>query len=487
MQARLDGFTRAVATIALLVLGPGEGVRSSVAQQPGTLELSFAPQITGPASLGLATVKTIALQSDGRILVGGQFSHVNWIERQNLARLHPDGSLDAAFTARVSSKDVPVEVKAVRLQSNGQILVAGNFDSVNGRARTGLARLNGAGSLDLAFNPRISFAQVDDVLVLPDGRLLICGFFSTINDVWRLGIARMNADGSLDRTFATGMELSGFARGLALQPGGWVLVRGFFSWLPAQSHRNLCRLDQNGALDQAFGPEFETFGFINHLVVQPDGGIFVGGDFDSISGLTRYGFARLRPDGTVDEDFELAARVNGKSAQLRQTDSFAVDARGNVVLAGQLTYDLWRTKSSVSRFRPDGSMDDGFQPAQLTFGGAVRSVVLQPDGRILLGGQFGEVNGQVRNCLARLWGDRPAAPPRDPPRLALRHLGNAEIDLSWPVTGPQEYRPQACTDLGTLVWEDLREEAEAGLDDGHWHLRQTIGSEFRAFRLQSLP
>ncbi len=61
---------------------------------PGDLDLSFSPSIAGD---NLALVKTIAVQPDGKILIGGDFYSVNGLPRYGLARLHPDGSLDTTF------------------------------------------------------------------------------------------------------------------------------------------------------------------------------------------------------------------------------------------------------------------------------------------------------------------------------------------------------------------------------------------------------
>lgn len=176
-----------------------------------------------------------------------------------------------------------------------------------------------------------------------DGRLLVCGFFSTVNGVWRNGVARLKANGALDEGFDAGHELSGFVRGLALLPDGRILVRGFFSCLMDSIIQNLARLASTGGLDTTFWPQFETFGFVNQMAVQPDGGLLLGGSFDNIDGITRYGFTRLHPDGRLDESFQLRFGEAGDASHLQDTDTLSLDSDGSILVAGRFTDGGWMT------------------------------------------------------------------------------------------------------------------------------------------------
>ena len=92
-----------------------------------TLNLSMA---------GGAVVAT-AVQPDGKILIGGQFSTVLGVSRNNIARLNTDGTLDTAFNPNANNV-----VSAIAVQADGKILVGGNFNSIGGQTRNYIARLD---------------------------------------------------------------------------------------------------------------------------------------------------------------------------------------------------------------------------------------------------------------------------------------------------------------------------------------------------------
>src|SRR5205823_9916159 len=106
-----------------------------------------------------ATLKAVAVQLDGKILLGGTFDAVNGIGRTNLARLNTDGSLDPSFSAGTELTDQftdqygnPIvkaaSVSALALQPDGNVILGGEFLTVNGAERTSIARLSQNGSLD---------------------------------------------------------------------------------------------------------------------------------------------------------------------------------------------------------------------------------------------------------------------------------------------------------------------------------------------------
>src|SRR5205823_1198028 len=96
-----------------------------------------------------AVVLAVAVQTDGKILIGGLFTQVNGVGRPNVARLNSDGTLDTGFLDGESGADQPVRVLAV--QSNNKVVLAGSFTQVNGVARNKIARLNIDGTLDTGF------------------------------------------------------------------------------------------------------------------------------------------------------------------------------------------------------------------------------------------------------------------------------------------------------------------------------------------------
>ena len=142
---------------------------------------------------------------------------------------------------------------AVAVQPDGKILIGGSFGTYNGAAAVGVTRLNADGALDTTFNPGGAGAdgQVVAVAVQPDGKILIGGFFTTYNGVTAYRVARLNADGTRDTTFNAGyVAPSTNANALAVQPDGKILVGGYFGPGPTK----LTRLNADGTRDATFNP-----------------------------------------------------------------------------------------------------------------------------------------------------------------------------------------------------------------------------------------
>ena len=162
------------------------GFVSAASAQTQILDHSFNPNVRAPSS--------ITVQPDGKILIFGG-------ERQIL-RLNPDGSADASFNSPTIG--LPGNnVRDIVLQADGKFLVAGDFAAVNGTPRPGIARFNVDGTLDTSFNPvpGPSGSHVFAAAVLFDGKILLGGDFASVNGTARTGIARLNQDGTLDQGF----------------------------------------------------------------------------------------------------------------------------------------------------------------------------------------------------------------------------------------------------------------------------------------------
>jgi len=178
--------------VASLVLG-----QIALAQSPGALDAAFTPSITG-------VVHAVAVQSNGQIVIGGEFTSVNGAGRSNLARLNADGTLDTSFNPGIGGGLSP-GVFALAIQSDGRILIGGRFSTVNGVGRNNIARLNANGTLDGSFNPGTGISgfflpQVYALAVQSDGRIIVGGKFTSVNGIGRNNIARLNVNGTLDET-----------------------------------------------------------------------------------------------------------------------------------------------------------------------------------------------------------------------------------------------------------------------------------------------
>ena len=376
----------------------------------GAIDLSFDPgQGIGVAGVTNRTpfpsdgyVRAIAVQPDGRVLIGGHFTEVNGVARRGIARLGTDGGLDSEFDPGAGLRHnhpslgvIDGTVDAIGVQRDGKIVIAGQFSTVNGFSRNNVARLNIDGSVDVDFDPGAGVTpnSIDGMALDAEGKALVVGNFFEVNGVERRQIARLNANGSLDLTFNPGFGASGFqVATVAIQPDGRVLVGGTFITIDRKPRGGIARLLRDGTLDPSFDPgsgvrQGEINGIVKAIVIQLDGRIIIGGHFDSFNGIPCANIARLNSDGSLDNSFSQGGVNRDVSSLTLQTD-------GKILIAGT---------PSITRLKSDGSIDVQFTVGTGSDGGAL-AVTLQENGEILVGGFFVRVGGTVRNGIARLIG-----------------------------------------------------------------------------------
>jgi uncharacterized delta-60 repeat protein len=245
------------------------------------------------------------VQSDGKVLVGGNFSVVGsptaFENRAAFARLNADGSLDTSFAnLEINSGG---EVRAIVVQSDGKILIGGSFTIVLGQSRKSVARLNANGTLD-SLNVDVTDGAVNAIALAPNGQIYIGGTFTRVTNTYccTRRVVRLNGDGTVDDTFDR-RTLSGNVFSLAVQSDGKVLVGGDFDRIAfSGSQRGLARFNTDGQADFSFAnPDIR--GTVRAIHIRPDGKIVVAGSFTSVSFQSRKGVARLNANGSLDSGF----------------------------------------------------------------------------------------------------------------------------------------------------------------------------------------
>jgi uncharacterized delta-60 repeat protein len=255
---------------------------------------------------------------------------------EGIARLNANGSLDSSFNVGTGFSQFSVD--AVAIQPDGKIIVGGNFPKYNGFSRPKLIRLNTDGTPDSSFALGAGpDSEVMKVKLQPDGKIIIGGLFNTYDGVSRKGVARLNTDGSLDPSFVPSSVTDDlFFGAMALQPDGKLLVGGsFFNNSPSAGTTltPLFRLNADGSQDQSF---FSTLGHKNRtraIAIQPDGKIFVGGGVDRSPQDPLYFLNRLKTDGSVDTTFSSGIGSFSNS----DVDSLAMQGDGKLLVGGQFT------------------------------------------------------------------------------------------------------------------------------------------------------
>ncbi|MBU0568898.1 delta-60 repeat domain-containing protein [bacterium] len=200
-------------------------------------------------------------------------------------------------------------VESIAVQTDGKILVGGTFATIGGyfsiiggKTRNYIARLNPDGTPDAGFNPNVNDG-IRSVVVQPDGKILIGGGFTKIAGKTRNYIARLNPDGTLDITFDPSPNVNGSIHSIAVQPDGKIFVGGYS---PSIAGKKIARLNPDGTLDTTFDPNVNAHFGIGSILIQPDGKVLIGGHFPTIAGLTRDNITRLNPDGTLDTTFKVS-------------------------------------------------------------------------------------------------------------------------------------------------------------------------------------
>ncbi len=347
-----------------------------------------------------AAVSALAVQPDGRILVGGVFTTLAGQPRNYLARLHEDGSLDTGFNPGASYR-----VFALALQTDGKILVGGAFTTLGGQPRSSIGRLNADGTVDDGFNPGAD-APVHSLTIQPDGKILVGGEFTTLGGQARSHVGRLHPDGTADSGF--GPAANQTVLSLAVQADGKILVGGAFTMLGGQPRDYIARLHPDGTLDAGFNPGAGSQ--VQCLAPQASGRIVVAGTFTTFGGQPRQYLARVNEDGTLDAGFNPGAGS--------QVYCLAVQADGKMLVGGSFVTLAGQPRNCIGRLNADGTVDDGFNPGA---GAQVHCLALQPDGRILVGGSFETLAGQTRSRLGRLINTEPAT----------QAMGYSDSTITW--------------------------------------------------------
>jgi uncharacterized delta-60 repeat protein len=374
----------------------------------GSLDTGFNP---GTGASG--RVLTLAVQADGKILMGGIFTSYNGTARNNIARLNADGSLDTGFNPGTGANS---SIFTTQIQPDGKIIIGGFFTSYNGTARNYIARLNADGSLDSGFNPGAGTnIGIETMALQADGKILIGGEFTQYNGVDRIGIARLNADGSLDASFNSGLEINSVVVTLAVQPDGKILIGGGFGSYNGVPRSSIARLNSDGSLDTSFNPGTGSNNGVPTLAVQADGKVMIGGEFTQYNGVDRIRIARLNADGSLDMDFNPGMGPNSTVYTL------APQADKKILIGGFFTSYNGTERNRIARLNADGSLDTGFNPGTGA-NGSIWTTAIQPDGKIIIGGDFTGYDGVSRVRINRIQNTVGPAPDTQAPVADVENL-----------------------------------------------------------------
>lgn len=419
----------------------------------GSVDSSFGPAQTTDGALAVA----ISIAPDGKILVGGFFTHFNGQLRQGLVRLLPDGTVDSSLapitlTSPVNPTNGPGVCGVLApplVDADGKIIIGGDFVGVNGVSRPGVARLNSDGSLDTTFVPSgvtpftfLSNTQpvpINDLGMQSSGKIIIGGRF-VVGSSTRVPLLRLNTDGSRDTTYAVA-SLSPASlqsiRDLLVQADDKVVAVDVGVW----------RFNADGSLDTTFhNPELNDYyesyhGLAFTIGRDSDGSYLVGGIFTDLDDPVgpfgdQWGAGRLNPDGTVRTSFTTAHRTGLKFVP----SSFERPGDGTTLIAfNSDNYYDDIIPHNFGRLLTNGSRDVGFDPiASFDYKGlgpnfVAHNFALIPDGTVLISGVV-EGNETYGRLLPPDWNEDPShefGGSLDFDRVFPRADGKITMGSSW--------------------------------------------------------
>lgn len=285
---------------------------------------------------------------------------------------------------------------------DGRFYVAGSWSSINGQPVPELVRFNANGTVDPAFTPPAFDSRPTSLAVQPDGKLIVAGSFTTVGGTPSIGLARLNADGSRDTSFVAGI---GFATSIGgavhVAPNGSIYLAssGGGVGTPGSFRGFIARLFSNGALDTSFtSPTFSIGNSTTNplgFVFSPAGEVYVHGTFDAVNGTARNRLARLLPSGQLDPSFNPGSGPNGFVYPI------IVQSDGKLVIGGDFTSYNGTPAGRIARITTTGALDPTFATGS-GFSSQVSFLAELPNGALFVGSTGNTYNGTFVGPGARL-------------------------------------------------------------------------------------
>ncbi len=360
--------------------------------QPGALDLSF-----NPGAGGDSTIWTVAMQPDGKALIGGCFTTYNGMPTNRLARLNPDGSPDTSFNTGTGADR---KIHAIALQPDGRILVGGDLLTYNGDSVFKLVRLMPNGLRDTSFNTGLGFGGgIKSLVIQPDGKILVGGNMILFNGQSINQITRLMPNGSADSVWQPGLAANGAVSCLTLQPDSHIIIGGSFTQYDGQICLRIARAKPNGKVDSTFNTGIGGAGAnVDAIALQPNGQILLAGQFTHYNGTPEAHIVRVHSNGTIDFSFIQNSGANMPTTSLKLLPS------GNVLVGGEFSSYQGKPAGRIALLNQQGIADSLFRNNSGT-GANDRTLAIttQPSGKILIAGDFTTYNGTSRSRIARLY------------------------------------------------------------------------------------
>ncbi|MCD0464571.1 T9SS sorting signal type C domain-containing protein [Flavobacterium sp. ENC] len=368
--------------------------------QQGKVDPTFNTTDDGSIGDGFDnTVRTLSLQSDEKLIVGGDYLNLNGISSPYLTRLNVDGSIDESFDTGTGFNG---KVYSCSILPDRKIIIGGSFTAYNGVSAGRLIRLNADGSADTSFNTTIGATNGIIYKVCPqtDGKIILVGSFTKYNNVTVNRIARILPDGALDTSFSTGTGSPLSITDVKILADDKMLLTGNFTVFNGIAANRIVRLFPDGQVDQSFNTGTAFNDDVNAIAIQADGKIIAGGKFTAYNEITANRIIRLHPDGTPDTTFLSGSGLSKDAVQV-----IKIDASGTITIGG--SFNGFYNNSEVSRLfflNQDGTLKNDFYNGSGPESASVLALE-SAKGSWYIGGSFSVFDGQNQGRLAKINAD----------------------------------------------------------------------------------
>src|SRR5574343_527356 len=266
--------------------------------QPGNADASF---ITNCGSGTNGAIYNLAIQSDGKIILGGNFTNYNAFADGNIDRILPSGGIDGNFVVGTGCNSW---VNAITVLSDGKIDVAGDFSTLQGFPALFLGILYNDGSFDIGNNIGTGPNNIIRGITKTNDRAIIFGDFTSYDGNSIQNCAKIYLDGTLDPTFSPGLGFNNVIYDVQIQSDGKLIAGGAFTSYDGFSSQRITRMNSNGSLDLKFNPGSGFNGIPYDVKIDSDGNILVVGEFTEYNSTLVGHLVKLNGSAVLLDEFE---------------------------------------------------------------------------------------------------------------------------------------------------------------------------------------
>jgi uncharacterized delta-60 repeat protein len=319
-------------------------------------------------------------------------------------------SADTSFYTLSGNTNLSGNIYDIKVLNDGKYLLVGDFNTFTTYAGQqiprGICRVNEDGTLDTSFNPcgvaglGVSGNSIFYSFIDNNDRILIGGSFSSFCSTSGTGrLARISGN-TIDTSFS-GVQI-GTHTCAAQQSSGKYIIGGNFTSVNSKNQYRIARLNYNGSSDTTFVSGTSLFnGRVQTIAVQNDDKIVVGGYFTTFSGVSRNGICRLLPNGSLDTSFVVGTGI--LTPTLNPVEKVIIQPDGKILVGGSFTQYSGVTFNGIVRLESNGSIDTTFSSS--TSYATIGSIQLLSNNKILVSGYFTDWNGTQTGHIAILNSD----------------------------------------------------------------------------------